>query len=103
MKIMINALSARRGGGQTYIQNLLEHFPVNGVDEVVILAPQALKLSSKYFNVRRINAPKAIVENPLFRGLLELFFLPRLLKKIVQMYFSALVDQSVEIFLKTAG
>ena len=56
MKIMINALSARRGGGQTYIQNLLEHFPVNGVDEVVILAPQALKLSSKYFNVRRINA-----------------------------------------------
>ena len=81
MKIMINALSARRGGGQTYIQNLLEHFPVNGVDEVVILAPQALKLSSKYFNVRRMNASEAIVGNPIFRALWELFFLPRLLKK----------------------
>jgi len=81
MKIMINALSARRGGGQTYIQNLLEHFPVNGVDEVVILAPQALKLSSKSFNVIRINASEAIVENPLFRALWELFYLPKLLKK----------------------
>ena len=34
---------------------------------------------------------------------LNLFFLPRLLKKIGQMYFSALADQSVEIFLKIAG
>jgi len=74
-------LSARRGGGQTYIQNLLENFPKNSVDEVVILAPQALKLSSKSFNVIRINASEAIVENPLFRALWELFFLPRLLKK----------------------
>ena len=81
MKILINALSARRGGGQTYIQNLLENFPKNSVDEVVILAPQALKLSSKSFNVIRINASEAIVENPLFRALWELFFLPRLLKK----------------------
>ena len=81
MKILINALSARRGGGQTYIQNLLENFPKNSVDEVVILAPQALKLSSKYFNVRRMNASEAIVGNPIFRALWELFFLPRLLKK----------------------
>ena len=81
MKILINALSARRGGGQTYIQNLLENFPKNSVDEVVILAPQALKLSSKSFNVIRINASEAIVGNPIFRALWELFFLPRLLKK----------------------
>ncbi len=81
MKIMINALSARRGGGQIYIQHLLEYFPKNSVDEVVILAPKALKLSLKSFNIRRLNSPEVIITNPFFRALWELLYLPRLLKK----------------------
>jgi len=40
-----------------------------------------LKLSSKSFNIRRLNAPEVIIENPFFRALWELFYLPKLLKK----------------------
>jgi len=40
-----------------------------------------LKLSSKYFNVRTINAPKAIVENPLFSWALGAIFFTKIVKK----------------------
>ena len=39
MKIFINALSARRGGGQTYIQHILDNYPESIENEVIIISP----------------------------------------------------------------
>ena len=81
MKIMINALSARRGGGQTYIQHLIEEFSQNNFDEVVILAPRELHLSIKSSKVRKVVFSKVIVNNPIIRFLWEHFFLAWFINK----------------------
>ena len=55
MKIIINALSARQGGGQTYIKHLLENFPKNGNSEAVVVVPKSLKLQIDTFNIKKLN------------------------------------------------
>ena len=47
MRIVINALSARLGGGQTYVSNLLESLPEQLDAEIFILAPDSLSLPSR--------------------------------------------------------
>jgi len=77
MIIVINAFSARLGGGQTYLKNLLAHLPRQSDLEIVIYAPDTLSLP-KDPRIRRgtTNWP---TENPYLRTLWEQFALPRIL------------------------
>ena len=44
MKIVINALSARRGGGQTYLLNLLKNIDSYSGKNIYVLAPDSLQI-----------------------------------------------------------
>ncbi len=79
MKIVINALSARLGGGQTYLKNLLAHLPEQPDLDILIYAPASLRLPED----RRIRRGITIwpTENPVLRTLWEKVVLPRVLAK----------------------
>jgi glycosyltransferase involved in cell wall biosynthesis len=79
MKIVINALSARLGGGQTYLKNLLAHLPSQADLDILIYAPAALALPQD----RRLRRGTTWwpTENPLLRSLWEHFALPRVLAR----------------------
>jgi glycosyltransferase involved in cell wall biosynthesis len=77
MKIVINALSARLGGGQTYLKNLLAHLPEQAVVDILVYAPASLRLPE---DPRiRLGATRWPTANPLLRTLWEKFTLPRIL------------------------
>lgn len=78
MKLVINAYSARQGGGQTYIRNLLEHLPGDGSLEVLVFAPESLRLP-EHPNVRRVAAGWPTT-NPILRTLWEKWRLPKFLR-----------------------
>lgn len=80
MKIVINALSARLGGGQTYLINLLRHLPADMGVEIYIYAPDSLQLPADPRIVRLQTAWPA--NNPLARAVWEKLVLPRVLKKL---------------------
>lgn len=79
MKIVINALSARLGGGQTYLKNLLAYLPDSPDLEIVVFAPAYLKLPED----RRIRRDETgwPTENPLLRTVWEKLLLPGLLRR----------------------
>lgn len=79
MKIVINAYSARQGGGQTYLINLLSHLPEQNPPQIEIFAPRRLRLP-EHPNIRPVHAAWP-TENPLLRALWERFWLPRYLKR----------------------
>jgi glycosyltransferase involved in cell wall biosynthesis len=79
MKVVINALSARLGGGQTYIMNLLAHLPDRSDLKVHVFAPRSLVISVDSRIVRRTT--RWPTENPLLRTLWEVIFLPKLLAR----------------------
>src|SRR5687767_11569515 len=81
MKVLINAFSARKGGGQTYLLNLLESLPALNDSEIFVLAPASVQLTVTHPNVKviHINWP---VDNPLLRAIWEKFALPRLLRRL---------------------
>lgn len=79
MKIVINAYSARLGGGQTYLRNLLAHLPSMPGVEIVVYAPPELALPESP-RVRRANTWWP-VQNPLLRVLWERFALPAVLRR----------------------
>lgn len=79
MKIVINALSARRGGGQTYLLNLLQNLNDFNGDKIFVLASESLQIPSNP-KIERIRV-KWQTENQLLRTVWERFFLPGLLKK----------------------
>jgi glycosyltransferase involved in cell wall biosynthesis len=79
MKILINALSARRGGGQTYLINLLRHLDPNGGLEVDLLAPASLSIDS-HPRVSRIDADHR-TEGVIQRSAWERLRLPGLLRE----------------------
>ncbi|HAL39238.1 MAG TPA: glycosyltransferase family 1 protein [Polaromonas sp.] len=77
MKIVINALSARLGGGQTYLKNLLTHLPEQPELEILVYAPPSLRLpDDRRIHRATTNWP---TENPVLRSLWERFGLPRIL------------------------
>ena len=47
LKILINAFSARLGGGQTYLINLLEFLRQDESVEVFVLAPDSLEMPER--------------------------------------------------------
>jgi glycosyltransferase involved in cell wall biosynthesis len=79
MIIVINALSARLGGGQTYLKNLLAHLPEKMDLKIIIFAPESLLLPADYRIRRGFSAWPT--ENPVLRALWEIFFLPGILKR----------------------
>jgi glycosyltransferase involved in cell wall biosynthesis len=81
MKIFINALSARQGGGQTYLINLLERLPLNNDIEVFLISPNSFKIKNSNSNIIRINTPKIIITNPILRNIWEHFTLTKILKR----------------------
>lgn len=79
MNIVINALSARLGGGQTYLQNLLAHLPPQSDLNILIYAPASLRLPEDR-RIRR-GATSWPTENPLLRSVWEKLALPRILAR----------------------
>jgi len=81
MRLLINALSARQGGGQTYLINLLQFIPDGFPHQIYLLAPAALKLPISQSSVTRV-AVSAPVENPVFRALWERVRLPAVIREL---------------------
>lgn len=78
MKIVFNALSARLGGGQTYLINLFQFVPGNEDLEILVFAPASLNLPDNP-RIRRVE-PAWPTENPIVRALWEKWVLPGILK-----------------------
>lgn len=78
--ILINAFSAKRGGGQTYLINLLKRFKDNESMKVTLMISKDTTLKIENPNIEKIviNFP---VNNPYLRSFWERFFLPSILKK----------------------
>jgi glycosyltransferase involved in cell wall biosynthesis len=81
MRILLNALSARQGGGQTYVSNLLNFLPEQSSSEIFVLAPDSLLLPTGRNNIRRISVNWP-VENPFVRAAWERICLPRLARQV---------------------
>ena len=80
MNIVVNAFSARRGGGQTYLANLLRYAEDFRDATFFILVPDSLSLPRSPQIIKiPINWP---TENPLLRACWEKMMLPRLLKEL---------------------
>lgn len=80
MKVLINAISARLGGGQTYLFNLLSHLSDNQGVEVMLLATSSFNREFPVDGIHRLDAP-TWVENPLLRPFWERWVLPAMLKE----------------------
>jgi len=80
MKIVINALSARRGGGQTYLINLLQNMNGFNGDKIFVLSPDLLQIPY-HPKIEKIRI-KWSTRNPLLRALWERYYLPGLLEKL---------------------
>ena len=101
MRVVINALSARLGGGQTYLHNLLQHVPEGW--QIWLLAPASLVMHAHSEKVRRIDVP-TYLENPLLRAVWERLRLPRLLRALeadVLFCPGGMVNTSVPLRCKT--
>lgn len=79
MRVVINAYSARLGGGQTYLKNLLAHLPDSEID-IMVFAPAELSLPQDP-RVRRVDAAWPTT-NPLARAVWERFMLPAFLRRV---------------------
>ncbi len=80
MKVLINAFSARQGGGQTYLHNLLSFLPPENTAQVFVLAPESLLLPQTAHITRiRVRWP---VENPFLRAIWEKTRLVPLIRKL---------------------
>ena len=79
MNILINALSARLGGGQTYIRNILNDSVLSENNFCIyLMAPKNLIVESKF--IVRLDVPE-YCENPFLRIFFEKFRLPSVLKE----------------------
>ena len=77
MKIIINAYSAKLGGGQTYLRNLFENMPSNNELSVVVYAPKSFKFATNENLVRKFTWWPT--NNPFLRAVWERLFLPIIL------------------------
>lgn len=80
MIVVVNALSARRGGGQTYLLNLLTHLDHRDAATIYLLAPESF-VCPKELAVTRL-AVDWPLENPWARTLWEKFMFPGLLERL---------------------
>ena len=80
MLIVVNALSARRGGGITYLINLFEGIREVSDFEFVVLTSNRFKYSEKG-NIKNHRVSR-LTDNPVFRGVWERIYLKRFLRRI---------------------
>ena len=78
-RVLIDALSARQGGGQTYLVNLLRDASTYGDLEVFLLAPESLALSTGA-SVTRLPVHRCL-ENPFIRACWQWLVLPMYLRR----------------------
>jgi len=79
-KILVNALSARQGGGQTYVINLLKFLPKECSLEILVLAQDSLLLPMDSDKIKKLSLA-SFLANPFVRFLWERWRLPQLLRK----------------------
>lgn len=88
MRILVNGLSARLGGGQIYLLNLLRHVPQHAGWEVFLLCPDNLDLTGLPGNVQRVESDLKL-DSPFRRAIWEHFNLDKLASKLeVDLLFS---------------
>jgi len=79
-KVLINALSARDGGGQTYLLNLIKYYNRKDLDVIFLLSEGSkFEIKNRDFKIHRVYSAAS---NPIFRSIWEFLFLPRLLYKM---------------------
>lgn len=81
MNVLVNAFSARSGGGLTYLTNLLNFTPQLDGLNIYILCGDSLCIPATCSNITRIIV-RWPTTNPLSRAVWERFFLHRLLRKL---------------------
>ena len=79
--IVIDAISARQGGGQTYLFNLLEYFPEDAKVRVLVLALPGWDVKVSKTNVE-VKFVRRWLVNPLVRALWQRFKLPGILREL---------------------
>lgn len=81
MHIVINAFSARRGGGKTYLRNLLNYCPADENVRVTLLISSASQIEVEHtqIKVHKVSFP---VDNPFMRALWERYVLPGFLRNV---------------------
>jgi len=80
MRIVINALSARRGGSQTHIVNLLRHFDDSYNSEVFIFLPDYVQIP-EHPGIKRMTTGWP-TENPVLRAFWERFVFGKILANL---------------------
>ncbi len=78
MKVVVNAMSARLGGGQTYLYNLFLHLPDAGDLQILVFAPPTVSLPHDS-RVVRVQTPWPTT-NPFLRAAWEKIWLPSYLR-----------------------
>jgi glycosyltransferase involved in cell wall biosynthesis len=87
MRILVNALSARLGGGQTYIKNLLSLDQFKDIEKIYILKSEKLELPV-HEQVVEIQVEEKKIKNPLLRMLWEKTAIRRLIREHdIDIYF----------------
>jgi len=81
MHILVNGLSARLGGGQTYLLNLLRRVPQDAGWKVFLLCPDSLDLADLPDNVERVERDLKL-DNPFRRAIWEYFNLGQLASRL---------------------
>ena len=79
-RVLLNGLSARLGGGQTYLTNLLAGLPDDASLEIFVLAPESLNIPTNRENIRKIRS-NVLVDNPFTRAVWERIWLPKLMRE----------------------
>jgi len=74
--MLIDALSARQGGGQTYLLNLLSRLPEGEPSRIFLLAPEEVGRQVASERVELLH-PRWPVHNAVMRSIWERFMLPR--------------------------
>jgi glycosyltransferase involved in cell wall biosynthesis len=100
MRVLVNALSARLGGGQTYILNILKNIPTHLDIKIYLLAPLKLDTNDLPSNINIIKIKS--IENPFKRVIWEVLYIRGLLNKLnIDLLFCP--GGSLPLFIKTAG
>ena len=81
LTVLIDALSARQGGGQTYLANLLDHLPADPPSTIYVLAPDTLQLPGDNPRIRRVPARRSL-QNPFARAVWQRLQMPPLLSRL---------------------
>lgn len=81
LRIIVNALSAKLGGGPTYIRNLLEFPPEEFPAQIIVLAPDGLAVPAKHGSIQKLTVRK-MVGNAFARAAWENMTLPELIRDI---------------------